>query len=205
MTTMKQKRKESSENYLRKIVLLILILPLIPSLISPRLFAELKKERMYDTLIQVISSKYDIPSDLIHSIIRTESNYDPLAISPKGAMGLMQLMPETAKVYGVNNVFDPAENIEGGVKYLNDLIKLFNRKTHLVLAAYNAGQEAVKKYGGIPPYKETKEYIRQIMSSYNELTIRKKTIIYKFYDKSGRLVLTNTPYLYSFRREEEGN
>jgi soluble lytic murein transglycosylase-like protein len=114
-------------------------------------------------------------------------------------MGMMQLMPETAKVYGVKNVFDPPQHIQGGAKYLNDLIKLFNRNTGLVLAAYNAGQEAVKKYGGIPPYPETRNYIKTVMRSYQRATIKKKTIIYKFYDESGRLVLTNTPYFYSLR------
>jgi hypothetical protein len=153
----------------------------------------------YDGLVKTVAHRYDIPPDLIHSIIRAESNYNPQAVSPKGAMGMMQLMPETAKVYGVKNVFDPPQNIEGGVKYLNDLIKLFNRNTGLVLAAYNAGQEAVKKYGGIPPYPETRNYIKTVMRSYQRATIKKKTIIYKFYDESGRLVLTNTPYFYSLR------
>ena len=157
----------------------------------------------YNGIVNSVAQKYDLPPELIHSIIRAESNYNPIAISPKGAMGLMQLMPETAKIYDVKNVFDPQDNIEGGVKYLNDLIKLFNRNTNLVLAAYNAGQEAVKKYGGIPPYPETKNYIRNVMSTYQMATIKKKTAIYKFYDESGRLVLTNTPYYHSFQERKK--
>ena len=160
-------------------------------------------ESRYHGIVNTVAKKYYLPPELIHSIIRAESNYDPFAISPKGAMGLMQLMPETAKIYKVKNVFDPQDNIEGGVKYLNDLIKLFNSDTDLVLAAYNAGQEAVKKYGGIPPYPETKSYIKNVMRTYPKSTIKTKTIIYKFYDESGRLVLTNIPYIYSLQKKKK--
>jgi len=152
--------------------------------------------KRYDGIIKTIAAKYNLEASLISSIIKAESNHDPMAISSKGAMGLMQLMPETAKKYGVNNVFDPKDNIEGGVKYLNDLIKLYDRQTNLVLAAYNAGQEAIKKYGGIPPYPETRNYIEKIRASYKNSTIRNKTRIYKFYDSSGRMVLTNSSFLY---------
>lgn len=179
----------------------LLLFTLLPGRAEERTVFHLKKE--YDGIVNTAAQKYDIPPELIHSIIRAESNYDFQAVSPKGAAGLMQLMPETAKVYRVKDVFDPLENIEGGVRYLNDLIKLFNRNTGLVLAAYNAGQEAVRKYGGIPPYPETREYIKRVMHSYQRLTIRKKTIIYKFYDERGKLVLTNTPYLYSFKEIEK--
>lgn len=160
-------------------------------------------ESRYHGIVNTVAKRYYLPPELIHSIIRAESNYDPFAISPKGAMGLMQLMPETAKIYKVKNVFDPQDNIEGGVKYLNDLIKLFNSDTDLVLAAYNAGQEAVKKYGGIPPYPETKSYIKNVMRIYSRSTIKTKTIIYKFYDESGRLVLTNIPYIYSLQKKKK--
>ena len=160
-------------------------------------------ESRYNGIVDTVAKRYYLPPELIHSIIRAESNYDPFAISPKGAMGLMQLMPETARIYKVKNVFDPQDNIEGGVKYLNDLIKLFNSDTDLVLAAYNAGQEAVKKYGGIPPYPETKSYIKTVMRTYSRSTIKTKTIIYKFYDESGRLVLTNIPYIYSLQKKKK--
>lgn len=151
----------------------------------------------YDQIIQTIARKYSIETDLIHSIIRVESNYNADAVSPKGAVGLMQLMPETAREYGVNNIYDPRENIEGGVRYLKDLIKAFDGKTDLVLAAYNAGQEAIKKYGGIPPYAETINYINKIRQfGYDKKFIRRRTIIYQFTDKSGRKVFTNDHNFY---------
>jgi soluble lytic murein transglycosylase-like protein len=162
-----------------------------------------KFQTAYDGIIDVVAKKYDLPSDLIHSIIRTESNYNSHAVSRKGAKGLMQLMPTTARIYGVKDVFDPVQNIEGGVKYLNDLVKLYKKNTKRVLAAYNAGQEAVKKYGGIPPYPETKNYIKKVMSIYTLSTIRTKTIIYQYYDESGRLVLTNSEYLYSRHKKNK--
>lgn len=181
------------------IFLLLVALPYI------KLEAKAKPRLMkkYDKIIETAALKYDIPADLVHSIIQTESNYNSQAISPKGAIGLMQLMPETAKEYGVENLYDPKENIEGGVKYLRDLIKLYNKKTNLVLAAYNAGQEAIKKYKGIPPYPETKNYIEKVMASFNKSTIRARTKIYKFYDDSGKLILTNTPYFFSINSKKE--
>ena len=157
--------------------------------------------KKYDKIIETAAIKYNVPTDLVHSIIHAESNYNSQAISPKGAIGLMQLMPETAKEYGVKNLYDPKENIEGGVKYLKDLIKLYDKKTNLVLAAYNAGQEAIKKYKGIPPYPETKNYIEKVMASFNKSTIRARTKIYKFYDDSGKLILTNTPYFFSINKK----
>ena len=150
--------------------------------------------QQYDPIVQTYARRYSVPSDLIHSIIKAESSYDSRAISPKGAVGLMQLMPETAAQYGVQDRFDPDENIKGGVKYLKDLIKLFNGKTDKVLAAYNAGQEAIKKFNGIPPYAETKEYIRRVMASYSKPFITGGVAIRKFVDGSGQHVFTNDPY-----------
>jgi len=153
---------------------------------------ELKKT--YQSIIQSIASRHGVDAELVHSVIAAESSYDRWAVSEKGALGLMQLMPETAKQYGVKNTFDAAQNIEGGVKYLKDLMQLFNRQTKFVLAAYNAGQEAVKKFKGIPPYPETRNYILRVMASYNKPFIRNGMPIYKFYDETGRAVLTNDPY-----------
>jgi soluble lytic murein transglycosylase-like protein len=158
--------------------------------------------KTYDPVVRKVAQKYGVESDLIHAIIRAESNYNSLAISEKGAMGLMQLMPATAEAYGVNDFYDPEENIEGGTKYLKDLIKLYDGKTNFVLAAYNAGQEAVKKYKGIPPYPETRNYISRIQSSYRKSTIRTRTIIYKFYDGNGNLVLTNDARLYALNKAD---
>jgi soluble lytic murein transglycosylase-like protein len=151
--------------------------------------ADLKKK--FDPVIREVAARNRIDPELIHAVIKAESNYDPFAVSAKGALGLMQLMPDTARHYGVLNVFDAAQNVEGGVKYIKDLIKLYNGKTRLVLAAYNAGQEAVRRYDGIPPYKETRDYIARIQSTYKSGFIRVGTRIYKYYDDNGRLVLTN--------------
>jgi soluble lytic murein transglycosylase-like protein len=161
---------------------------------------ELKEQ--YDPIVQACARQYNVPADLIHSIIRAESSYDNRAISEKGAVGLMQLMPETAAQYGVADCFDPAQNIKGGVKYLKDLCKLFEGNTAKVLAAYNAGQEALKKYKGIPPYPETREYIRRVMASYNKSYISGGVPIRKFVDASGQHVFTNDPYYHINSRKD---
>jgi len=157
----------------------------------------------YDSIINKAAVKYGLPPDLIHSIIKAESNYNPRAVSPKGAAGLMQLMPSTAKQYGVINVFDPKDNIEGGTKYLKALTSLYQKNLDLVLAAYNAGQEAVKQYQGIPPYRETLEYIERVKASYGKKSIVTKTKIYKFYDENGRIVITNNIFLYLKHRKNK--
>ena len=156
--------------------------------------------KAFDPVVRKVAKRYGIEPELIHAIIRAESNYESTAVSPKGAIGLMQLMPATGKAYGVNNFIDPEENIEGGTKYLKDLIKLYAGKTILVLAAYNAGQEAVKRYKGIPPYPETRAYIKRIQAGYKNASIRMRTVIYKYYDGDGKLVLTNDPRLYALNK-----
>jgi soluble lytic murein transglycosylase-like protein len=153
-------------------------------------------KKPYDDIVVDVAQKLRVPVDLVHSIIKAESNYDTWAISAKGAMGLMQLMPITAKQYKVMNVFDPRQNIEGGVKYLVDLIKLYDGDTQRVLAAYNAGQEAIKKYGGIPPYRETRNYIKKVMAAYPKSKITTRTKIYAFYDENGKYVLTDNKALW---------
>jgi soluble lytic murein transglycosylase-like protein len=158
-------------------------------------------KQQYDPIVQTYARRIGVDAELIHSIIRAESNYDSRAVSPKGAVGLMQLMPATAAQYGVQDRFDPDENIKGGVKYLKDLIKLFNGRTAEVLAAYNAGQEALKKFNGIPPYAETKEYIRRVMASYSRPFIRGGVPIRKFVDSSGQHVFTNDPYYHLNNRK----
>ena len=156
--------------------------------------------KTYDPVVRKVAKRHGLEPALIHAIIRAESNYESTAVSPKGARGLMQLMPATAKAYGVSDYYDPEENIEGGTKYLKDLIKLYAGKTGLVLAAYNAGQEAVKRYKGIPPYPETRDYIKRIQSGYKNANIRTRTVIYKYYDGDGKLVLTNDPRLYALNK-----
>ena len=120
-----------------------------------------------DRLIRDIGSRYDVDPELIHAVIRQESNYDPFAVSSKGALGLMQLLPSTAERFGVKDVFVPAENIQGGVKYLRYLMDRYPRQADLVLAAYNAGEGAVDRYGGIPPYQETQAYVARISERYS--------------------------------------
>ena len=110
--------------------------------------------------------KYNIDPKLVMALIQQESGFNQNAISKVGAQGLMQLMPATAKSMGVTNAFNPQENIEGGVKYLKGLFDRFNGNTILALAAYNAGPNAVNKYNGIPPYKETQNYVRSILKNY---------------------------------------
>jgi soluble lytic murein transglycosylase-like protein len=149
--------------------------------------------RLYSPIIKKAAERHRIDQDLVHLIIRAESNYDAFAISSAGAMGLMQLMPATARQYGVNNVFDPAQNIDGGVRYLKDLVRLYNGQTQRVLAAYNAGQEAVRKYKGIPPYPETKNYIAGIMKSYKKPTVRSTNPTYRVLDANGKPMLVNDP------------
>ena len=174
------------------IIFLIVLFPLeADAQVEPR------QNKKFDEIIKTVSEKYNLEVSLIHSIIRAESDYDPHCVSSKGALGLMQLMPETAKIYGVGNPFEPRDNIEGGVRYLKDLINLYDRRTRFVLAAYNAGQTAVKKYGGIPPYPETRNYIEKVMASYSKSFIKTRTKVYKYQDSSGKLVFTNCHYLYS--------
>ncbi|MCL4850363.1 MAG: lytic transglycosylase domain-containing protein [Bryobacteraceae bacterium] len=113
-------------------------------------------------IVELTAAKYDLDPLLVHSVIQAESNYDPFAVSPKGAQGLMQLMPATAKRFGVQNVFRAEQNIEGGVRYLRYLHDLFRNPT-LALAAYNAGEGAVLKYNNtVPPYAETRSYVRRV-------------------------------------------
>jgi soluble lytic murein transglycosylase-like protein len=153
------------------------------------------RKARYEPLVKSFALTHGVPAELIHSVIKIESNYDEKAVSPKGAMGLMQLMPETARYYGVKNPFDPEENIKGGVLYLKDLIRLYKGQTNLVLAAYNAGQEALKKFNGIPPYKETIEYIKKVMALYPKPYIPSGLPIYRLQDENGKTILTNDPLL----------
>jgi len=112
--------------------------------------------------------EHSLPPQLIHSVIKVESNYDPAAVSPKGALGLMQLIPATAHRFGVSDVFDPAANIEGGARYLRYLLDLYGNDYPLALAAYNAGEGAVAKYGTVPPYPETQNYLKLVARQLRE-------------------------------------
>jgi hypothetical protein len=118
----------------------------------------------YDAIIQAEARKHDLDASFVSAVIRAESNYQPRAVSRKGARGLMQLMPATARRLAVRRPFDPASNVGGGVRYLKELLDRFHHRPELILAAYNAGENAVSTYGGVPPYRETVGYVKKILS-----------------------------------------
>lgn len=118
----------------------------------------------FEPLLQEAAAREGISPDLVRAVIRTESAFDHLAVSSAGARGLMQLMPDAAKRFGVTNPFDPQDNIKGGVKYLRVLLKQFQGDVALTVAAYNAGEGAVTRYGAVPPYRETRNYVRKILA-----------------------------------------
>jgi soluble lytic murein transglycosylase-like protein len=121
---------------------------------------------LYDAVIQEQSNVHGVDANLVRAVIQAESAYNPRAVSAKGAMGLMQLMPSTAEEYGVLDAFNPMENIRAGVAYLKSLLVKYEQNVELALAAYNAGPAAVRKYGGtVPPYRETRNYVRKITSA----------------------------------------
>jgi soluble lytic murein transglycosylase-like protein len=126
-----------------------------------------RRVAVYDTIVDEVSRTYGLESALLHAVISVESRYNPKAVSRKGAVGLMQLMPQTAKRYGVADAFDPRQNLDGGAQYLKDLLRMFNNNLSLALAAYNAGEQAVMKHGNrIPPYGETQRYVPLVLDFY---------------------------------------
>ncbi|HWH41438.1 MAG TPA: lytic transglycosylase domain-containing protein [Usitatibacter sp.] len=129
--------------------------------------------RRFTPIIDTASRLHGVDAALIHAVISAESGYNPSALSKAGAMGLMQLMPQTAKRYGVTNIMDPVQNITGGVRYLRDLLSMFNGNLELAIAAYNAGENAVIKYGNkIPPYAETVQYVPKVLGFYRKFQSR---------------------------------
>jgi soluble lytic murein transglycosylase-like protein len=115
-------------------------------------------------LVDQVAARVGIDAKLAHAVIRAESNYDPKAISPKGAMGLMQLMPVIAREYRLSDPFDPEGNLEAGMRHLQSLLKRFD--VSRAVAAYNAGASAVLRYGGVPPYRETQQYVQRVMAQF---------------------------------------
>lgn len=118
----------------------------------------------FDDIISEMAARYGVEKQLVRAVIKAESDFQPWAVSRKGAMGLMQLMPETAARHRVRNIFDPRENIEGGVKHLRKLLVRYRGNVVKALAAYNAGEGAVDEFGGLPPIRETRDYVRRVLS-----------------------------------------
>lgn len=125
-------------------------------------------KKPFAELIREAAAKYSVDADLVSSVIAAESNFDPQAVSKRNARGLMQLLPETAVRLGVQNIFDPQENIEAGTRFLRELLQLYNNDLVLALAAYNAGPEQVQRYGRVPPFTETISYVRRVTRAYHQ-------------------------------------
>lgn len=139
-----------------------------PTVDVDTVFVAVPASEAYDEIIQEASRKYDLDANLIHAVMQAESAFHPFAVSRAGAEGLMQLMPELSDEMGVSNAFDPRENIMGGVRYLKRLLDYHHGDLDLALASYNAGPGNVERYGGVPPFRETKNYvetIKQILAS----------------------------------------
>jgi soluble lytic murein transglycosylase-like protein len=150
----------------------------------------------YIDIINSACNKHGVDPSLVHAVVKVESDFNTYAVSRKGAMGLMQLMPQTAVTLNVKNSFNPTENIDGGVKYLRYLIDRYEGNLSLALAAYNSGETAVKKWGTIPPYKETQQYVKRILKIYNGGTSKgfvNRYTIYMGYSDDGALILTDNP------------
>ncbi|MGB6823635.1 MAG: lytic transglycosylase domain-containing protein [Candidatus Acidiferrales bacterium] len=150
------------------------------------------------SVVNKAAERNNVDPALVQAVIQNESAWNPNAVSPKGAFGLMQLIPSTAERFGVGNVFDPTENIEGGTRYLRELLDRYHGDLKKSLAAYNAGEQAVARFGGVPLYPETRSYVRKVTNTYfqsgsghsptgefHHFQIRQAT------DRSGRVVFTN--------------
>ncbi len=147
--------------------------------------------------IRQLASHHGVREDLVLAVGRAESSFNPFAVSPKGAVGVMQLMRDTASQYGVANRFNVDENLEAGVRHLKMLYLKYSGNISLTLAAYNAGEEAVKKYNGVPPYRETRDYIRRVMNfmgmapRYTSLTPARSTL-FRYTTAEGRVIITDS-------------
>jgi len=162
----------------------------------------------YETEIARCADDHGVDSALVKAVIKAESNYDNRAISRAGAQGLMQLMPATARLRNVENPFNPGQNIDGGVRHLKHLLATFDGDTTLALAAYNAGENAVRKYNGVPPFPETKNYVSTVLSHYgrysglvpgpgaNPVAAPQAAQIQSFVNAEGTRVFTNVPWKY---------
>ena len=166
---------------------------------SPELSAaELANREKIEEMIREVSGRYRVDPALVRAVIQTESNWNSTAVSRKGALGLMQLVPGTAQQLGVNNAFDPKQNLDGGVRYLHALLERYNGDLDRALAAYNAGPGAVDRSGGIPQYRETRDYVQKVTDSYFRpgsdrlpRAFEQQRPIYRTVESDGRVVFTN--------------
>ena len=159
--------------------------------------------RAFAHVIRAAAERYGVDTRLVEAIVQTESAGNPTAVSPKGARGLMQLMPERAALLGVRDSFDPHQNVDGGVRHMRDLLQSFSGDVTLALAAYNAGEGAVRSYGGVPPYAETREYVRRVRALYDGgvplasgkamALVTAPQRIYRSVADDGTLIFTNVP------------
>ena len=159
--------------------------PIAPQTVAP-----------YRDLIRAAAERHALAPELVESVIRVESNFEARAVSPKGARGLMQLMPATAAKLGVRNVFDARQNIEGGVRHLRHLVDRYGGNLALALAAYNAGVEAVGRYGGIPPYPETQAYVARVLRLRQRAgpsASAEAQVLHRYETADGHVVYSNLP------------
>jgi soluble lytic murein transglycosylase-like protein len=156
--------------------------------------ASADKAALFDELIVQHASVHSLSPDFVRAVIQAESAFNPWARSSKGAMGLMQLIPSTARRFGVKNAFDPKANLDGGVRYLRYLMDLFGGDLKLSLAAYNAGENAVDRHNGIPPFRETRDYVRKISQLYSSAAAARRPAsgIEKYVDEKGIVHFNNT-------------
>jgi len=170
-----------------------------PALARPTEVPVAERPQSLHEVIDTIGNRHHIDPDLINSVIRAESGFKPHAVSPKGAQGLMQLMPHTASQLGVANAFDPKSNVEGGTRYLRELLERYNFDLVKALAAYNAGPHRVEQYRGVPPYYETRAYVASIIRDFN----RKKRAQQKIAAASKSRTVTSQPQLASTKKHPE--
>jgi hypothetical protein len=172
---------------------------LAPPIIGPVNVPVPEQPQNLNKVIDTISDRHHLDPDLVNSVIHAESGFNPRAVSPKGAQGLMQLMPHTASQLGVSNAFDPKANVEGGTRYLRELLERYNFDLVKALAAYNAGPHRVEQYRGVPPYYETRAYVANIIRDFN----RKKRAERKTSAASSNPSKTNTGQTASTKKHAE--